>query len=260
MTKEMIRVKSSSYTRYEDLLLKRDKLRKEAFQYQQSYVREFGQLILEAFYQKLECIRKKKTIEFCQAAKNRGRAVDPDALMQYLDKELAGMRKQLDVMAKEYDASKGTVVSESDLLKIRRIYHRLAKRLHPDLNPVMTGSGELQDIWNRIVAAYNCNDLKELEELEVLALGILEKSGGNFGEIEIEGLDDKIERIQKEMRTIQETDPYTYKFVLEDPVALEEKRDQLQKEFEEYSRYSAELDDVISGMGIEQGDISWRIN
>ncbi len=61
---DIIRVKNVSYDRYEELLMRRDAIKKEAFQYERAYVREFGDLILEIFQMKLECIRKKKTIEF----------------------------------------------------------------------------------------------------------------------------------------------------------------------------------------------------
>lgn len=63
---EIIKVKNSSYERYEKLLLRRDSLRKEAAQINMNYIREFGSLILAVFQKKMECIRKKKTISFYQ--------------------------------------------------------------------------------------------------------------------------------------------------------------------------------------------------
>ena len=67
---EISRVKNVSYDRYEELLMRRDAVKKEAFLLERAYVREFGDLILEIFQLKLECIKKKKTIEFCQRADN----------------------------------------------------------------------------------------------------------------------------------------------------------------------------------------------
>ena len=71
---EIIRGKSTSYARYEELITRRDSLKKEAFQYHRAYIREFGDLILKVFRKKIECIQKKKTIEYCQAALNHGKA------------------------------------------------------------------------------------------------------------------------------------------------------------------------------------------
>ena len=88
MSDEIIRVSNSSYAKYEELLTRRDEVRKQAFQYERAYVREFGDLILQVFQIKIECIRKKKTIEYCQAFTNRGQSVDQNALQEYLQKEL----------------------------------------------------------------------------------------------------------------------------------------------------------------------------
>lgn len=55
-------------------------------------MREFGDLILKVFQMKIEAIRKKKTIEYCQIFANRGESVDQDALQDYLAKELASYK------------------------------------------------------------------------------------------------------------------------------------------------------------------------
>ena len=55
----IIKVKNASYARYEELLLRRDAVKKRAFQYGQEYTRTFGELILKVFEKKIECIRKK---------------------------------------------------------------------------------------------------------------------------------------------------------------------------------------------------------
>ena len=45
-----------SYDRYEELLIRKDVLRKEAVQYEYEYVKEFGDLISDAFKAKLEAM------------------------------------------------------------------------------------------------------------------------------------------------------------------------------------------------------------
>ncbi|SFB11277.1 hypothetical protein SAMN05216249_109119 [Acetitomaculum ruminis DSM 5522] len=132
---DIIRVKNISYDRYEELLIRRDVIKKEAFQYERAYVREFGDLILEIFQMKLECIRKKKTIEFCQAATNHGQSVEQNQLQEYLQKELAAFKAQLNEMIKDAEAAKNTSrITEVDLLKIKKIYHKIVKQIHPDIN------------------------------------------------------------------------------------------------------------------------------
>ena len=87
---EIIKSHNSSYARYEELIYRRDSLKKEAFLYHAAYVREFGDLILEIFRKKIECIRKKKAIEYCQAALNHGKSVDQAKMQEYLEKEITG--------------------------------------------------------------------------------------------------------------------------------------------------------------------------
>lgn len=83
---EIIRVKNNSYARYEELLLRRDSIRKEAFVWQRNYVAEFGDLIVAVFEKKVECIRKKKTIQFSLVAINHGNTVEHKQLQEYLQK------------------------------------------------------------------------------------------------------------------------------------------------------------------------------
>ena len=59
---DIIKLKNTSYTKYEEVLLRRDNLRKEAEHFHMEYIREFGSLIIKAFEIKVECIRKKKMI------------------------------------------------------------------------------------------------------------------------------------------------------------------------------------------------------
>ncbi len=200
MGEEIIRVKNVSYARYEELLALRDDVKKQAFLYRQAYIRKFGELILEIFTLKVECIRKKKTIEFCQAYANRGESIDQDALQDYLVKELAEYKARLEEMIAENDAAQGTgEVTEAELLKMKRIYHKMAKRIHPDINPVTSENKNLMDLWNRLVIAYNCNNLKEMEEIEIMINALLEKLGLGEQDINIPDIDERIAQIEAEI-------------------------------------------------------------
>ena len=63
---ELSRANDASLDRYEKLLLLKNDLKKECFQLEQEYTREFGKEVLEIFHLQIECARKVKTIEFCQ--------------------------------------------------------------------------------------------------------------------------------------------------------------------------------------------------
>lgn len=258
---DIIRVKNVSYDRYEELLMRRDAIKKEAFQYERAYVREFGDLILEIFQMKLECIRKKKTIEFFQAAANHGQSVDQNQLQEYLQKELAAFREQLNGMVADAEAAKNSSqVTEVELLQIKKIYHKMVKQIHPDINPMVEKSEKLQELWQRVIVAYNCNDLKLMQETEVLITKALEQMGNEIIDVEIPNIDEKIEELEAEIIKIRETDPYQYKFLLEDPEAVEEKKNSLKEEKKSYEEYGNQLDEILNGL-LENGvSFTWRMN
>ena len=258
---DIIKVKNSSYGRYEELLIRRDNLKKEAFILQRQYVAEFGDLIIEVFEKKLECIKKKKTIEFCQRKLNYGKSIDQDELQAYLDEEMKEFQARLNDMIKDTEsAKKREKVSEIDLIKIKKIYHKLVKLIHPDINPLTSENEALYDLWQRIQIAYNCNDLKEMEELEVRVTTTLEQLGVGNLEIEIPNIDDKIAELEKEIVTIMETDPYQYKFILEDPKAVEEKKQSLREELQSYIEYSEQLDNILDNLMTDGNSIVWKMS
>lgn len=258
---EIIRVKNVSYDRYEEFLMRRDAVKKEAFQYERAYVREFGDLILEIFQMKLECIRKKKTIEFCQAAANHGNAVEQNQLQEYLKNELAAFQEQLNGMIEDAETAKNSSkVTEVELLQIKKIYHKMVKQIHPDINPMVEKSEKLQELWQRVAVAYNCNDLKMMQETEVLITKALEQMGNETIDIEIPNIDEKIAELEAEISRIRDTDPYQYKFLLEDPEAVEEKKNSLREEKKSYEEYDNQLEEILNGLLQNGVSFTWRMN
>ncbi len=261
MGDDIIRVSNSSYAKYEELLIRKDEVKKQAFQYERAYVREFGDLILEVFQLKLESIRKKKTIEYCQVFANRGESVDQNALQAYLAKELAEYKEQLEGMIKDNEAAKNSSkVTEADMLKIKRIYHHLVKKIHPDINPVTNENEELKGLWQRMIVAYNCNDLKEMEETEVLVNALLDKLDLGTIDVTIPDIDEKIAELEVEIERITTTDPYQYKRILEDPDAVSQKKEDLRREIKEYEDYGKQLDEILNGLLQNGVTLTWRMN
>ena len=244
---EIINTGDSAYDRYEDLLLKKSALQKECLHLEQEYTRIFGELILTLCRLQIDCARKKKTIGFCQAALNRGEEPDEAALQEFIRRETREMQEHFRTMAEVYEnAQDVSSVSEENLMRIRKIYRRAAKLLHPDLHPEVAESEELQDLWNRISVAFECNDLKELEELEVLAAAALADRNGIEWKAEVPDLEEKIRDLEAEIARIMDGEPYQYRFLLEDPEAVEEKKKSLQEEIDLFRDYSARLDEKLA--------------
>ena len=117
---EIIKVRNVEYSRYEELLLERDQLRKEARIYHGLYVREFGELHLSLFEKQIACIKKKKLIGYYQMAINCGGVIDQAEIEALLAEEMQAYQKKLQDMLKENSAAKEmTEITSVKLLKIR---------------------------------------------------------------------------------------------------------------------------------------------
>lgn len=259
---QLIRINNGAYDRYEKLLLKRDQLEKDAAQILISYTKEFGDLLTESFEARIACIRLKKEIAWCQAQLNRDTKIDADAMKREIDTIMAAYYRELADMYAETKAAKGCErISEVTLIAVKRIYRKLAKQLHPDINPMTAKEPQLSELWNRISIAYNANDLEELRELEVLAAAALEQAGGGRIEVAIPDIEKKILHLEAQISEIVRTEPYTLRDILDDPAAMEAKKEELKKERDTYLQYKEELkgvlEDLLQSGG---GHVTWRMN
>lgn len=257
----IVNVKNEGYGRYEELLLLRDRLNKEANLYYMAYIREFGDLINRVYEMKIECIKRKKTIAYCQMSANHGEKVDVEKLQQYIEQEMKEYNIHLKGMLKASEEAKASKqISETDVLKIKKIYRELAKLIHPDINPATNEIPQLKELWLSLVTAYNCNSLKDMEETEILIKKALKDMDNDVFEIEIPDLGEKISKIEEEIRGIKSTAPYCYWEILENQDLINEKKSELEEELKMYSNYLDELDNMMEKI-IQSGvTISWKMN
>ena len=240
---DIIRVADGDYDRYEELLLQRDQLEKEAYKYQQAYTREFGDLAIEAFQLKIDCISLKKSIAFCVAAKNRGEEPDKAKLREFLAKQMAAYRAKLEEMMQQRAAAeKGRPLAPYEVSEIKKIYRRIAKLLHPDISTLTKEYPELAELFRRVMIAYQCNDLQELRDLETLINKVLEDNGIETVNIAIPNVAGRIIELENEIEQILTTEPYLYKTLLADEFRVQEKKDGFKKEIEEYRTYKEQLE------------------
>ena len=250
---ELIKVKNTSYILYEELLLKRENLKKEGEQFYIGYLQIFGELMTESFQKKIECIRKKKMIAYCQRCMNQGKDINSMDLNRFIQDEMESYEEELKQMTENAKAAaKAKDLSAEKILMVKDIYYRLARRIHPDMHPELADDKNVQNYWNQIVIAYQHNQLSELEELEVMVNAYLKKQHSNTEEIVIIDVENKTKRIEREIEHIISVKPYTYRFILEDEKKREEQKAEFQKDIDEYSQYSLELDDVLKNFPIKE--------
>jgi len=246
---DIIKFKSASYKRYEELLLKKDALIKESEGYKLSYDALFESVNNEVKAARIECVKKRKVISYCKSMLSLGSSIKKSKLDDFAVKAMQEYQDTLDFLAKSEQEQLDNLKPEKspeDLKKVKTTYHQLAKLIHPDMNDDFKDDEIMRDLWNRTCIAYNCSDLKELEELEVLINRYLESINKKHFDIEIPDINEKIFILNREISKILHTNPYQYKYFLQDEESIEKKREELNKELNDYLTYEKELDKEIS--------------
>lgn len=235
---------------YKNLVFKREKLQKDARKYFIAYIREFGELIEKEYSLKIECIKLKKTIAYCQARQNRGDAIFCDELNAYIESVMKDYYDELQTIVSVRNAP-AEKVAEIDYYKLKKIYRRLASMLHPDLHPALFEHEEVFALWERISQAYKSNDYDELQKLEVIAVDMVKRYEQEDLAISVENIQTKIVLLKAEIDEIICTDPYRYNELLHDDDAVAEKKTDLQSSIDEYEDYLSELTKEASVFNIE---------
>lgn len=126
------------------------------------------------------------------------------------------------------DGSPGPSFTE----RLKSLYRRIVKLLHPDMNPDVTK--EQQALFRDAVRAYKEEDIDRLQEIsDLLDAEIFPERAGDSPEDLTklrkirDGLLSAIAALEGEIREIKETRPYLYKFFLEDEDAVKERRESL---------------------------------
>ena len=247
---------------YEELLLRRDQLFRESGSYMTAYTQEFGDLITANFELKVECIMKKKTISYCRKRMNRGLAIDTTRIQTEIDQEMTLYYTQLREMLDDTErAKKAGTISEYRLSRAKKIYRRLTKILHPDINKKTAENKNLMELWTRIAEAYQKSDVDELDDLEVLVRRAMEAMGDNSFELNLDDIETRIKRLENQINEILTTEPYIYGEILRDEKKKLSYREQLQAEHDDYEQYLKSLTKALDEMLREGGvTLVWQMN
>ena len=250
------------YKAYEDLLIRRDQLSRDAGSYQTAYIKAFGDMVAANFAIKLECIKKKKTISYCRRRMNRGLEINTDRMQSEIEEEMKLYYVELRDMVKRHErAKKSKTASTIDMNLSKKIYRRLAKRIHPDINKKTMENDMLRDLWERITEAYGKYNAAELDNLEALVRRALEQMGDSAFEIDYSDVEDRIGRVERQINDILNTQPYTFGEILEDEEKKNTHRLVLEEEHRDYEKYLETLQKMLDDMLSEEGvKIVWKMN
>ena len=247
MIMAIIKNKNSEYNSYRDLILKRERIKKDAIQYQENYYRIFGDLIKQNYELKLNCIRLKKEIAYCQMCVNQNVDIIESHLESHMDLIMQKYNEELKNLIQHIETSKkATSISFEESLEVKKIYRKIAKQIHPDMNPDLYKKQEIKELWNRVQMAYTCNDLEELQNIEIL---IHDLDNSNIA-INIPDIQKRMNQLHQQIQKIMDTLPYQYKHILESKEETDSHRKELQDEIQEYKQYKQNLIQIYKSFDV----------
>lgn len=211
---------------------------------------------LEYKVYKAECgyLRVKRKMELIQAKVNRGEKVDIEKIETLLDEEFREYEQQMEAqMGKINDAlkwSEGKELSAADTMEVKRLYRKIVKVLHPDLNPEITR--EERELFFNAVAAYEAGDLVTLRIIvETISEGVdfnLEEAPLCQLVKEKERLEELLDNLRASIDKVKTEYPYILKDILEDEEAVAMRKEDLKRLFEQYREATRLYQDRIKEM------------
>ena len=219
------------------------------------YMLKLGSIEYKAYEAQCAALRLKRKIDLIQAKKNRQEKIIISAIEETLDEEFAEYQKQLDEQIDKVNAaikrSKAEVLSDEENKELKKLYRKIAKALHPDINPDVS-EAQVQ-LFDNAVSAYKSGDLGTLRIISEMVgnnpLPEQHKDAMTQLVEERERLEGLLESIRESIENIKSEYPYTMKDILEDTKKTEQKKQELENVIEQYNElisiYKAKIEEML---------------
>ncbi len=219
-----------------------------------AYLLEFGSLEYNVYKAECAVLRLKRKIDLFQAKINRQEKIVLSEIENLLDEEFKEYQEKLnEQMEKINDAlrrSKAKFLTDEENEELKRLYRKIVKVLHPDINPNITKE-EFKLLQNAI-EAYKIGDLKALRIIsELIDKDLMLNQDRDLSYTLIKDKE-RLEAFIKEMKEIiaeiKTNYPYNVKEIIENPSKLNQRKQELKETLEYYNELISIYKDRIEKM------------
>jgi hypothetical protein len=134
------------------------------------YLKLVGKNKVELLELQTEVYFLKRKMELIQSSINRGKPILLDVIEVALEAE---MKEKYDRLKKESVKLEQAIqflivdkLNADEEQELKKLYYKLAKALHPDLNPSLTN--DQINLWQKVSEAFRNGDIKKLRLIEIL--------------------------------------------------------------------------------------------
>lgn len=190
---------------YRSLIIKRDELKKQVEENQKDNYQMYADSYKEYYSLMVECIFLKKRIAYCQRCKNHHIKIYKEELEGYMDAVKEDYMHELEKLRTHKKIVKQHL-SDEDMKQGKKIFKRIIKRIDQD-----------HPLWERALESYRYNNLNDLKDIEILV--DYEKQSIRK-KLDMTYLTTQIERIKKEIESIENRNPKITKEYLEKKIMI----------------------------------------
>lgn len=190
---------------YRSLIIKRDELKKQVEENHKDNYQMYADSYKEYYSLMVECIFLKKRIAYCQRCKNHHIKIYKEELEGYMDAVKEDYMHELEELRTHKKIVKQNL-SDEDMKQAKKIFKRIIKRIDQD-----------HPLWERALESYRYNNLNDLKDIEMLVDYDTQSIRKN---LEMTYLTTQIERIKKEIESIENRNPKITKEYLEKKIMI----------------------------------------
>lgn len=190
---------------YRSLIIKRDELKKQVEENQKDNYQMYADSYKEYYSLMVECIFLKKRIAYCQRCKNHHIKIYKEELEGYMDAVKEDYMHELEELRTHKKRVK-QYLSDEDMKQAKKIFKRIIKRIDQD-----------HPLWERALESYRYNNLNDLKDIEMLVDYDTQSIRKN---LDMTYLTTQIERIKKEIESIENRKPKITKEYLEKKIMI----------------------------------------